>query len=103
MDNLFGTALLLYFVLLVGNLVLGSLFINELKENQNQFWVQWGKPSSMFSPRKQNLDVYKFILLSKKEDFCGQLKFYRLSKLLVTSTFATHLSFFALVFVFLMG
>lgn len=103
MNDLFGILLLLYFTFLIINLVSGSLFVMELKKNQHDLWVKWGKPSSVFLPRKQNLEVYKFVFFTKKKDFNEQVRFYRLAKLLMLSTIANQVSFFAFIVVFLVG
>lgn len=103
MSHLFGILLLLYFTFLIVNLASGSLFVRELKTNQHDLWVKWGKPSSVFLPKRENWDVYKFVFFAKRKDFGGQVRFYRRTKLLMLSTVANQVSFFAFIVVFLFG
>ncbi len=103
MKDYISLIFLLYCFLVIFNMVIGNLFIKEIKNNQNTLWVEWGKPSSVFLPKRKNKNLYKFIFFNNanSEGFIGDIYFYRLSKLLMISTVLTQTSFLIIVIVFL--
>jgi len=99
---MFSIFLLLYFLFVVVNLVIGSLFIAELKTSRADLWHLWGQPSSVFRPVKSNWELYKYIFVTERAGFGGNDKFYYLSKLLALSTVLTHVGFILAFVAFLL-
>lgn len=103
MSSYFGIALLLYFAFVIANVILGSLFITRLKNGHAAVWEKLGRPSSVFSARRETVELYRFIVSSTDNIFRGDTAMFRLTKALLAVTIATHLLFLTAAATFLTG
>ena len=99
----FVTALFLYFGFAIANVILGGLFITRLKNGHASAWEKLGRPSSVFSARRETVEIYRFIVSSTGNTFRGDTAMFRLSKALWAVTIATHLMFLIAAATFLIG
>lgn len=102
MRDYIAVLMLAYFFCLIVNMVAGRLFLREFKKQYYELWVEWGSPSSVFSPKNRNLDIYKFIFsIGKHRPKTGELKFK--SRFFAVSTVFTQVTFVLTVFVFVIN
>lgn len=103
MSGYFVVALFTYFTLAIANVAVGGRFIVRLKRDHPATWERLGKPTSVFSSRRETVDLYRFIATSTDSSFNGDTGMFRLTKTLMVVTIATQLMFLVAVAAFVAG
>jgi len=93
MESVSFILLLVYFFTVIVDMVFGSMFLTELKASKNDLWVSWDRPKSVFSPKKETWELYKYVFFTRREEFGKEVKLYRLSKLFALTTVLSQVAF----------
>tara|TARA_B100001063_G_C16359290_1_gene355230 strand:+ start:193 stop:519 length:327 start_codon:yes stop_codon:yes gene_type:complete len=103
MDDIFLVLLLITFVLIIINLIFSRRLLSKIQVEAPKAWTVLGKPESLFSPSKENLDVYKKLFLNGKDMFQDNLPLMSLNKQFCLTAIVSQLSFAATIAVFIFG
>lgn len=100
MESLSIFLLLLYFLSVIVKMIIGRLFLSELKTSKNDLWVLWDKPKSVFSPKKENWKLYKYVFFTRREEFGNEVKLYWLSKSFASIIVLSQITFIGFIVMF---
>lgn len=103
MDDIFLVLLLITFALIIINLIFSRRLLFKIQVEAPKAWTVLGKPESLFSPSKENLDVYKKLFLNGKDMFQDNLPLMSLNKQFCLTAIVSQLSFVATIAVFIFG